>query len=122
MADVVIGKIPKMQTFAVATMDPKHFTFIGSSMEMILSRLPLENVIIQKYKNIHISGERPIPDNFKACLDAGDISKRTGVKRKGKAIVNAVPKKAKSQTKLKSKKLKPAVVGENLDEWNFSVV
>lgn len=94
MADVVISKIPKLQTFAFATSDPKHFTFIGSILEMILSRLPLENVIIKKYKKSPISGEQPIPDNLKASLDASDISKRTGVKRKGKDIVDAVPKKA----------------------------
>lgn len=48
----------------------------------MLSRIPMDNVIIQKYKKLPLSGETPIHDDLKAILDVGDIAKRVGVKRK----------------------------------------
>lgn len=76
--------------------------------------VPSSNFIIEKYRKILAFGQRPIPDDLKAILDAGDISKRIGVKHKGKTdFIEASPKKAKKQRKTKSKKSKHAVVDED---------
>lgn len=87
----------------------------------MLFRVPSNNVKIRKYKKIPISIERPIPDNLKDILGAGDIPKRAAVKCKSKATVSveASPKKNKKQWKTKSKL---AVVHEDVEERTHSNV
>lgn len=55
-------------------------------------------------------------------MDVGDIPKLTGVKWNGKEVIEAVPKKAKTQRKPKSKISKPAMVDKDLEERTISVV
>lgn len=77
----------------------------------MLSRVPLENVVILKCRKIHDSGERPIPDDLKAILDVGNNPKWIGVRHKGKIdVVKASPKKSTIQRKTKSKKSKHELV------------
>lgn len=73
-------KYSEMQTSTFVTTNPTSFTFIGSISKVSLSKVPSENVIIQKYRKLHVSGERPITDDLEAILDVGDIPKLTGVK------------------------------------------
>lgn len=80
MIDVVIANIPKMQKSTFGNTNPKLLTFTGFIQEFMISRVPSDNVIIRKYKNILASSERPIPDVLKDILDVGNIPKRTGVK------------------------------------------
>lgn len=55
MRDVDIVDIPKIQTTTFATSDPKNLLIVGSISQAMLSRVPVDNLIIIEYLKTIVS-------------------------------------------------------------------
>ena len=75
MKDSLIAEIPTLQTTTSVMLDPKNFEFVGSIMEVLLKRVPLDNAIIRAYQKLPSSGVRPIPAELKKVIDEGEKMK-----------------------------------------------
>ncbi|CAH1449860.1 unnamed protein product [Lactuca virosa] len=101
-----------MKIASFVNFDLKNFNFVGSIPEVMLARIPLDNVIIQGYRKIPNSGVHKVHALLQGILDASDVPKRGGTKRKVKEA-EGVSKKVKSKIKLKSK---PVVMDAESEE------
>ncbi|CAH1442762.1 unnamed protein product [Lactuca virosa] len=86
----------------------------------MMSRLPLDNVIIKAYREIPDSGVCEIPASLQATLDVVDVPKRGG-KRKAKTT-GGVSKKPKQQRKTKSKPAMFDEASEDRTQSGFRVI
>lgn len=77
--------------------DPRKFNFVGSIPEAMLGKVPLDNVIVNEYRNQPTSGVLPMSDELRKAIEDEYKLKRGG-KRKAKATPSKVvktPKKVK---------------------------
>ncbi|CAI9279877.1 unnamed protein product [Lactuca saligna] len=104
------------------TTDPRNFDFVGSIPEVVMEKVPLNNVIIKAYQKLPLFGVRKIPFYLKKIIEVGGLLKRGG-KRKTKEAANVVATVSKKIKKLAKKpKLPPHVFEDNSEERTYSDV
>ena len=101
MTDLVMEIILILHTSLFMMSDPENFTFVGTIQEVMLVKVPSDNVIVNEYRKLPLSSVRPITDKLQKLIEEGTKPKRGG-KRKAKVgpsdVVRA-PKKARKQAK-----------------------
>lgn len=79
MVDAMMADIQKMSTSMFVTSYSKNFHYVGSVLEVMLARVPMDSDIIQAWRQITKFGAKEISLALQAILDVGDAPKRGGV-------------------------------------------
>lgn len=96
-------KFSVMNTVMFVTKNAKNFHFIGAIPEVMLSKVPTKNEIVEIYQKIINLDDRYISPYLHVILDAGNVHRRAGVKRKVNVVEEDVSMKQNPKRKLKKK-------------------
>lgn len=79
----MLDAIPILHTSNFIVSDPTKFRFVGSIPTAMLSNVPADNIVVNKYQKKHVFGIRPVPEDLRKELEVVNKPKKEG-KRKGK--------------------------------------
>lgn len=96
--------------------DPQNFDFVGSILDALLEKVPLDNAVIRAYRTIPSSGVRPIPTESQKIIDEGDKLK-CGGKRKAKSTTSETVKTPKKIVQ-KPRSPSPVIQEESEEDAN----